>query len=83
MKTIFIIRDDLTKTYGPPIFHTNEGTLARELQNALKQKVEGSLMHSNPENFSVWKCGSYDDLTGKFVLSDANTHVFTLSDLSQ
>uniref|UniRef100_A0AAU8B0Q4 Nonstructural protein n=1 Tax=Dulem virus 157 TaxID=3145634 RepID=A0AAU8B0Q4_9VIRU len=58
---IYVIRDIKT-TYLTPTIDFNDASAMRNFSHVLKQ--EGSVLHSSPQDYSLWKIGVFDNETG-------------------
>uniref|UniRef100_A0AAU8B6U0 Nonstructural protein n=3 Tax=unclassified Microvirus TaxID=338099 RepID=A0AAU8B6U0_9VIRU len=61
---VYVIRDQRT-SFLTPTFDYNDASAMRNFEHALQQKE--SLMFSHPEDYSLYKIGTYD--TDKGVIS--------------
>ncbi len=58
---VYVMRDART-TYMQPTFDMNDASAIRNFEHALSQK--DSLLFSHPEDYSLYRIGSYDAETG-------------------
>jgi hypothetical protein len=67
MKAILVaIYDKKAEFYDRPVLTQNIGTAVRMIENTLKDETQKSLqMCKTPEDFSLWKLGEYDELSGE------------------
>nr|QXN72800.1 MAG: nonstructural protein [Microvirus sp.] len=75
---IYALRDIRTDAYMRPIFLQNQSVLERSLYDALSD--ENSLLSSHPEDYQVYKLGSFDEQTGK-ISPIAPEHLFNVINL--
>jgi hypothetical protein len=77
---VFSARDSKAGAYLQPFFLPNEAVAVRAMSNCLTD--ENHAFYRNPEDYSLYILGEYEDTTGKFVLLDAPTHLCNLVDLA-
>lgn len=78
----FTILDSKTGKYERPWPSNNTATCIRELTNLLKDPSQSqNRFVANPEDFSVYKVGTFSQATGQF-LTHNGTHVVNLRDLA-
>lgn len=64
---IYVMRDQRT-CYLTPTFDRNNFSATRNFESALKQSQ--GILHTHPEDFSLYCIGSYDDATGTITPND-------------
>lgn len=60
---VFSIFDNLSGIYSTPMFFRNESEAERFFSNLVNNKNE-SLVYTNPEDYSLYKLGTFDERTG-------------------
>lgn len=69
MMLIFSIFDSKSMLFSRPIATTNEATAKRLCAASLADPQ--SDYHRNPEDFSLFVLGTFDDTSGKLVMEDS------------
>lgn len=60
---VYVIRDDLTG-YLMPSFDHNDPSAVRNFSAAVNAQRAGNLLHTNPSDYTLYKIGVYDTVTG-------------------
>lgn len=60
---VYAMRDRLTG-FLQPTFDQNDPVAMRNFESAVLQVRPGNLLHTNPEDYSLYKIGVYDSETG-------------------
>lgn len=63
---MFIVWDDKAKAYLQPFFMLNQPLAVRTFSNAVN--APGSQMNVNPEDYTLFHTGSFEDASGKFEI---------------
>jgi len=77
---VFAIWDDAAKAYMVPFFMQNDAVAVRSFGNAVN-KAESQL-YQNPESYSLFTFGDFDDNSGVFRVAEA-TLLVTGKELSR
>lgn len=64
---ICVIRDSAADVFGQPIFVPAIGIAVRSFGDECKRKDANNQMNKHPEDFEMFKVGTYDDNTCEFV----------------
>lgn len=64
MKLIFVIKDEKVGGYGVPVFSPSLPSLMRDFTTAMRQSPD-SLFAQHPADFSVWRIGEWDEVSGQ------------------
>lgn len=75
---VFALQDRKAGVFGRPVFVVTMGLLVRELQDALKGE---DILARHPEDFALFRLGSFDDVKGVFVLLPLPDFVLEVSSL--
>ena len=67
IKFLYSVRDHQAG-YAQPVAFMNDGLAVRSVQDCVR--LGGGDMHNHPEDFSLYKVGSFDDVTGKIEPMD-------------
>ena len=63
---IYAIYDKIANAYMQPVFKINDGMAVRDIQSAVNEEgKERNPLARNPEDYSLWWIGTYDDQTGE------------------
>lgn len=62
---IYVIYDAAKNVYGTLLCYPNDATAMRDLNNEYRK--EGSLFNTHPQDFILYKIGSYAPLTGELI----------------
>ncbi len=62
---VYAIFDTCSGIYEKPFFHTADDAVKREFQDVATSADHPINRH--PEHYSVWRLGSFDNLTGKIT----------------
>lgn len=66
---LFLLKDDKSTTYGPPISSPTRGMFIRDLQEGLN---EGRMVWAkHPQDFSVFEIGQFDPRLGNITLYES------------
>lgn len=69
IKQIYSIYDSKAEVYSPTFTANNNGDAIRAFQNDI-QKGQ-SMLATNPEDFTLFHLGEWDDEKGKYIMVDA------------
>lgn len=62
---------DLTaQQYGRPFFAVSDGSAIRGFSDEINHEDAQSILYKHPDDFQLFKIGSFDDSTGKVELSE-------------
>jgi len=70
---IFTIRDSKADSYGIPFYSPTPGTAERQLKDLTNDPQ--SMVCKYPEDYDLYKIGSYNQLTGNITKLDTPQHV--------
>ena len=70
---IFTIRDSKAGSYGIPFYSPTPGTAERQLRELTNDPQ--SMVHKYPEDYDLYKIGSYNQLTGNLEKLDTPQHI--------
>ncbi|AXL14723.1 nonstructural protein [Microviridae sp.] len=76
---IFTIFDSKTQAYLPPSFLQNEEVALRSIRDVLKDP--NHQFTKNPEDYSLWQIGLFDDEKGKITATPAPVHIASCHEL--
>lgn len=76
---VFTIKDKKANYYYPPQLYRNVDEAVRACKNSV-DKNDGSLFCKNSEDFSLFRIGEWDEVTGTYTVLD-KTHICDLMDL--
>jgi len=62
---VFAVYDAAVKSYAQPFLMTTEGQALRGFMDACEDQKTNLAKH--PEDYTLFKLGSYDDATGKYT----------------
>ena len=84
MKSLLIsIYDKKAKFFDKPVITPNEATAIRMLETTLSDpQAAGMQMSKTPEDFALYRLGSYDDNTGFINPEESPTHITDLIHLT-
>lgn len=68
---IFVLKDDKSATYGPPIVEQTRGMLIRSIQEGLAQGT--AIWAKHPQDFTLFEMGEYDPRTGNIELYESKS----------
>jgi hypothetical protein len=66
---VFAVRDRATVQFGTPMFLVSDGQAIRSFGDEVNRKSADNNLNAHPEDFDLYKLGSYDTETGLFVCS--------------
>lgn len=62
---------DLTaQQYGRPFFTISDGSAIRGFSDEVNQPNENSILYKHPDDFQLFRLGTFDDSSGSVVLQD-------------
>lgn len=61
-KILYSVQDKKAGFFGSPFFSLNDAMAARDFNNAAEEP--GTLLNKNPEDFALYRLGSYDTESG-------------------
>lgn len=79
-KSVFVIKDTKGNYYMDPQIYRNKADAIRACENAVNGSDSRNMLAHNPEDFSLFKVGEWDELTGNITTKDKE-HVTDLVDL--
>lgn len=62
------VRDAKSEAFGRPYFVQTLGLAIRAFDDEVNRKAEDNILHSHPEDFSLFALGKFDDGDGSFEL---------------
>ena len=68
---VYSIYDSAAKAYTQPFFMHNDGLAIRAFQDNVNSKEENNIS-KHPDQFTLYKIGSYNDETGQITKQDIN-----------
>ena len=80
-KDLYSVLDLKAKTYLDPVCYIHAGVAVREFEDTVNNPQ--TIMHKHPEDFSLFKIGTYDDHTAQVRHCDPELIVSALSVRSQ
>lgn len=66
---MFTVYDSKAKAYLPPFFMGQIGQAVRAFSDCVDNAEHAFSKH--PEDYTLFRCGTFDDVTGLFVISEA------------
>jgi len=66
---LFVIKDVKSK-FQTPFVGLNKAVVQRNIMNVLRKKDENDALSVNPEDYQLFKIGTFDENTGKIVSTD-------------
>jgi hypothetical protein len=78
---IFTVKDSKAEAYLQPFFVHNEAVALRIITNLVED--DGHQFGKNPEDYSLWFLGKYDESTGELINMVDKKHICNLSDLKR
>lgn len=80
IKVVCAIKDDVAGIFIDPVLSSlNEGTMQRDIASVVN--TETSFLGKNPEDYSLYSIGTFDDVTG--VLTPDLHFIVNLTDLKK
>lgn len=76
---VWAVRDDKAKAFSPPQLAKTLGTAERDFRGILGNK--DTLPAKNPEDFSMFELGEYDEDKGLMIPLDTPRHIAKAIDL--
>ena len=64
-RIVCAVYDDVTELFGPPVLFVNAGHAFRGFVDMVNSGSD-EMLKRNPDDFSFYKLGLYDDTTGVF-----------------
>lgn len=62
------VRDAAAGNFMRPFYLVSEGMAVRSFQDEVNRQADDNLMYAHPEDFELFKLGSWDDNSGEFDL---------------
>jgi len=78
---LYVIFDNASGLYASPTLAVTEAEVRRNFSTIVN--AEGNAISANPQDFSLYELGIFDNETGKFSLLDTPTRVMTALELKQ
>lgn len=79
---VYALYDSKTMQYNLPSYFMNEHEARRFAERMLKDpKQAESLVNTNPEDFSLFKIGTYDRFTGQIAGMSPAQHILHMHEL--
>jgi len=69
----YSIRDSKAEIFNPPFYKKTHGEAERDFATLCRDPK--SLANQYPEDFDLYYCGDYDDITGKLRPLDTPQHI--------
>ena len=76
---IYVIHDQKAESYMQPFYQVNHAVAVRSVAASFRDP--NSAIASNPEDFTLFCVGTYDDGTGSFEISETKEVVTQLHEL--
>ena len=76
---VFTVRDSKAEAYLNPFYVQNESLAVRAMKDCINDENHSFAKHI--EDYALYALGTYDDVSGKFDLLDAPSHVANLVEL--
>lgn len=76
---MYLVYDSKSESYSMPLFHLAVGDAQRAFTRAANSQE--SAIGLNPEDFSLFEVGSYDERDGKFEIYEVPRHVANAHEL--
>lgn len=67
-RKVFSVFDVVSKVYGMPFVFVHEGEALRWLSDMVKD--DRSLISKHPGDYKLYRCGEFNDLSGKFTAQE-------------
>lgn len=80
IKNIYVIYDTKAQVYNSPFFLLNDAVAQRNCESLM---LEDNDVSRNPEDFSLFKIGTYDDETAAFDLESSPVHLLSFHTLNR
>ncbi|AXH75551.1 MAG: nonstructural protein [Microviridae sp.] len=64
--TVVSVYDRAADAFGRPIFVSSVGQAIRSFQDEVNRNASDNQMYGHPDDFDLYRLGSWDDSTGKF-----------------
>ena len=80
---IYSIYDEAVQTFGIPMFFYTGVEIKRELQRFVNKEPKESIMQSYPQQFVLYKLGTWNHSTGKMDLYEQPMRLYTLDTLKE
>lgn len=65
LMVVCVVKDSAVDQYGTPQFVRSSGEAVRGFTDAVKNKQEGNLMAGHPDDFDLFKIGTYESDTSE------------------
>lgn len=65
-RIVMVVRDRAADTFGQPFFVVSVGVGVRSFSDAINNPSEDSDLRKHPEDFDLFKLGTFDDDTAVF-----------------
>lgn len=75
---IFVLKDDKSRTFGPPIVEQTRGMLIRSIQEGLQQGQ--AIWAKHPQDFTLFEIGEYDVRSGNIELYESKSALGLVQD---
>lgn len=75
-RMIFSLYDAKAMTFGQPMFVANQAVMFRMMKDEVMREGADNLVAKHPQDFSVYKFGTFDDADGNWVLDKSPDVVF-------
>lgn len=63
---IFVLKDRAADVFGQPMFSTSEGSQVRAFSDEVNRADEKNMLYLHPDDFDLFRVGSFDDQTAVF-----------------
>jgi len=65
LRIVFAVKDRAIDSFLPPVAYVAEGQATREFKDEIER--EGSPMRAHPDDYDLYRIGTFDDQTGKYT----------------
>lgn len=67
IRQVVAVKDSAAETFGQPFFVSAVGAAVRSFQDEVNRSAADNPVYQHPEHFSLWRLGTFDDVSGEFV----------------
>lgn len=76
VQKIYNVKDTKAEYFLSPFYATSEEIALRQIRSAVLD--DGHPFNKNPQDFDLYECGEFDDITGIFQMLDSPRHMLKL-----
>lgn len=66
IKSVCVVHDSVAAVFNHPFFSINDASAIRDFTHAVNDR--NSSISKSPKDFTLYKLGTFDDVTGEFSL---------------